>query len=168
MKTKAQKKEALDTIKDKLDRAKVIIFTSFARAGEKGLNVGGMMQLRRSLRQADAEYSVQKKSLLAKALKDHKQEVDFSGYEGSMGAVFGYSDELATIKSLYGFSKTNAVLKYFGGLVEGKLVDAAYITTLAKLPGRDVLLGQFVGMLNYPIRGLVVALDQIAKQKSNQ
>ncbi len=68
MKSKQQKKEELSELKDKLAKAKIIVFSSFARGGEKGLNVSNMRELKRGLKTFDSEYLVEKKTLLNKAL----------------------------------------------------------------------------------------------------
>ena len=90
MKTFQQKKKELAELKEKLLKSKITIFTSFAREGEKGLNVSGMRALKKDLRAANSEYVVEKKSLLNKALTEDKKDIDIFQYPGSMGIVFGY------------------------------------------------------------------------------
>ena len=62
--------------------------------------------------------------------------------------------------------KYNKVFKIKAGYVEGKAVDAAYVKRLAAIPSKDVLVAQLVGMLTMPMRGLAVAIDQIAKKNA--
>jgi len=176
MKTKAQKQESLSKYKDKLSKSKITVFTSFASPGGGGLDVASMQQLRAALRDNDAEYVVEKKRLISKALKDSKKDTEVDQYEGSLGTVFGYGDEVAPAKTVYEFSKKNPMIKLFGGLFDGAYIDQARVLTLAKLPTHDVLIGQLVGMVSYPLRGLVtvlnsnlrnlvVVLDQVARAK---
>ena len=61
MKSKIQKKEELKNISEKLAKSKLTALTSFARAGEKGLNVAEMRQLKRDMRGVEADYIVAKK-----------------------------------------------------------------------------------------------------------
>ena len=61
MKPKSQKKEELKKLKEKLPKSKITVFTTFSRAGEKGLSVAKMSELKRALRAMDAEYFVTKK-----------------------------------------------------------------------------------------------------------
>ena len=45
-------------------------------------------------------------------------------------------------------------------------MDAAAIEAVANIPSKDVLVAQLLGMLTMPLRGLAVALDQIAQKKA--
>ena len=168
MKTKKQKIESFKAIKDKLARAKITIFTSFATAStrqggqksQKGLNVSGMRELRKTLRPIESQYSVEKKTILEKALPGK-----VAGLDGSLGVAYGYSDPYATAKALYQFAKKNPVLKLFGGLMGDTVLDEAMVMEMAKMPTREVLLGRLVGMLSYPMRSLAAVLNQISLQK---
>ncbi len=165
MKTFQQKKKELAELKEKLLRSKITIFTSFAREGEKGLNVSGMRTLKKDLRAADSEYVVEKKTLLDKALAEDKKDIDVFQYPGSMGIVFGYGDETTIAKSVYNFARKNPAMKYFGALWNGRFMDLTEFTEFAKLPTREVLIARFLGMLNYPLSALAATLNQIAISK---
>ncbi len=167
MKTKKQKNESLTKLQDNLKRSKIVVFTSFAKQGEKGLTVLGLRELRNTLRPLKSKYSVEKKTLLQKAIKDSKQKgPDIFSFGGSMGVAFGFEDPFATAKVLHQFAKKNPVVKLYGAIFGDKVLTEAQINELAKLPSKEILLGRLVGMLSYPIRGLAVTLDQIAKKKS--
>ena len=64
MKSKTQKKEELKKLKAKLPKSKITVFTTFSRAGEKGLSVAQMSELKKALRAIDAELFVTKKTLM--------------------------------------------------------------------------------------------------------
>lgn len=115
-----------------------------------------MRELRKQLRPLDSEYSVEKKTLLNRATQQ--------AFPGSPGVAFGYGDPYAVAKTIYQFAKKHSALKLYGALMGGEFVDEAKLTEWAKLPSKEVLIGRLVGMLSYPIRGLAVTLDQIAKQ----
>ena len=157
MKTRQQKQEELTAIKEKLAKAKIIIFSSFAQVGQKGLTVSGMKELRASLRPLDAQYSVEKKTLFDRAAHQ--------SFPGSLGVAYGYGDPFAIAKALYQFAKKNPVFRLYGALMGSDFMDEEKFLEMAKLPDKEVLIGRLVGMLSYPIRGLAVALDQIAKQR---
>lgn len=165
MKSFQQKKQELAKLKDKLSKAKVIVFTSFAREGEKGLSVGNIRALKKDLRASNSEYVVGKKTLLDKALTEGKKDIDIFQYQGSLGVVFGYGEEAATARSVYNFAKKNPALKYFGAFRDGKFMDLAEFTEFAKLPSREVLIARLLGMMMYPVNALAIVLDQIAKKK---
>lgn len=164
MKSKIQKKKELNALKDGLSRSKITVFTSFAREGEKGLNVSALRGLKKDLRSVNSEYFVEKKTLLNKALSESNKKVDIFQYPGSMGVVFGYGDEMAAAKSVYNFAKKNSALKYFGALFGDEFMDMAEFTEFAKLPGREILLAHLLGMMKYPLLSFVSVLSQIAKK----
>ena len=53
-----------------------------------------------------------------------------------------------------------------GGVFEGKYLDAAGINEIASIPGLDVLRGMFVNIINSPIAGLAVVLNQVAEKRA--
>ena len=166
MKPRSQKKKELARLKDKLLKAGVVIFTTFAREGEKGLNVSEMRELKRELRGIDSEYLIGKKTLLDKTLAEGKKDIDIFQYPGSMGVVFGYGEGPATAKSVYNFAKKNPALKYFGAFWNGRFMDLAEFTEFAKLPTKEVMIARLLGMLMYPVNALAIVLNQISKNKN--
>lgn len=169
MKTKVQKKEELKSLQSKLPESQITVFTSFARTGEKGLSVAQMTQLKRLLREAKSEYVVTKKTLIERAVKDMAKdaEIDVYSMDGSLGLVVGNEEPYGIAKKLYEFSRKNPALKFFGAVIEGAFISKEQFMEMAKMPSKEVLIGRLLGMLTYPIRGLAVALNEIAKQKSN-
>ncbi len=167
MKTKLQKKDELADLKYKLSKAKITIFTSFAREGEKGLNVSQLRVLKKDLKTMDSEYLVEKKTLLDKTLGETKKGVDVFQYQGSIGLVFGYGDEIGAAKTVYTFAKKNPALKYFGALWGGKFMDLPEFTEFARLPAREVLISRLLGMMKYPLSALAAVLNQVAEKKAS-
>jgi len=169
MKSFKQKKEELIKLKEKLAKSKLTIFTSFSRAGEKGLGVKEMQALKKGLRNVDSEYTVGKKTLLDKAIKEvkkiDKDSLDVFKYDGSIGVVFGYGDETAAVKSIYEFSRKNLALKLFGAFYGDKILDTKALIEFAKLPTKEIMIGRFLGLLKYPLSSLANILVQVAKQK---
>lgn len=165
MKTFTQKKEETTKIKEKLAKSKLIIFTTFALKGEKGLGVKQMQDLKKNLKATDSEYCVQKKTLVGRVLKQLGKEADLYAQEGSMGVVYGYGDEQSAAKTVYNFIKKNPALRMFGGFFHSDFWSEKQLTELAKLPGKDVLIGRFMGLVKYPLSALASVLGQIAKTK---
>lgn len=165
MKSFQQKKEELAKLKDKLAKAKIAVFTSFAREGEKGLNVSDMRELKSGLRALDSEYLVEKKTLLDKSLKSVENGIDVFQFNGSLGIALGYGDGQATAKTIYNFARKHPALKYFGAIQAGKFMDLTQFMEFAKLPTKDVMIARLLGMMKYPLSSLAMVLDQIAKKK---
>jgi large subunit ribosomal protein L10 len=166
MKSKEQKKKGLAELKDKLSKAKIVIFTSFARTGENGLSVAEMRELRRGLKDSQSEYLVEKKTLVDKALREaKKKEADIFGYDGSLGMVFGYGEETTVAKSVYNFAKKHPALKYFSAIWGDGFMDLAQFVEFAKLPTKDVLISRLLAMMKYPLSALAMVLKQITDKK---
>lgn len=165
MKSKTQKSEELKNLKAKLPKSKITIFTTFSRAGEKGLSVAQMSELKRALRGMNAELFVTKKTLMDLVLKELKSEADVYGMEGSVGLVFGDGDSYAISKKLYEFAKKNKALQFFGALFENSFVGKEGFLEMAQMPSRDTLLARLLGMMKYPISGLAIILNEVAKNK---
>ena len=72
---------------------------------------------------------------------------------------------LDSLKAIYNYSKANDFYKIKAGVLDGKVVSAEELMTLAKLPSREELIAKLAGCLLGNISKLAVALDQVAKQK---
>ena len=178
MKSRSKKIEELKAIKKKIPNLEMVVFTAFSKAGEKGLSVSQMTELKRTLKALNSEYLVAKKSLIDLALRGLNLQaggdgINIFGLDGSIGLVLGQSaseagkdSHYALAKKLYEFSKKNPSLRFFGALVNGSFIDTDKFMEIAKMPSREVLIGRLVGMLIYPIRGLAVALSEVAKIKN--
>lgn len=167
MKSKSIKKEELKKLKSKLPKSKITIFTTFSRAGEKGLSVAQMSELKKALRAIDAELFVTKKTLIDLALKELKNDgVNVYEMDGSVGLVLGNGDAYDISKKLYEFSKKNTALKFFGALFEDGFIGKDGFLEMSQMPSKEVLIGRLLGMLTYPMRGLAVALSEVAKLKA--
>lgn len=154
-KSKIQKQEISRDLSARLEKAKSVVFTSFT-----GLGVKDNEALRVSLNAQDSEYYAAKKTLLKRALAAANIEgSETAELEGQVAATFGYGDEVAPAKLIAKFIKDNeGKVKFLGGVLEGRYIDAAGITALATLPSKEQLYAQLVGSINAPVSGFVNVL----------
>jgi large subunit ribosomal protein L10 len=152
-KTKEQKKIHLEDLAKDMKDAKSVVFASV-----QGLNVKDTDELRKNCREQNLTYVVSKKTLLRKALQDLGLATDTSVYEGGVAVVCGLKDEVAPAQMLAKFAKTHEVMKLFGGILEGKLVDGTMVKQLSALPSKQELLAKLAGSLNAPVSGFVNVL----------
>ena len=158
--TRSKKKEILDKLTDVV-KSKAMVLVSF-----KGLPVSTATELRRSLTAQGTRYLVVKKTLLKKAFSTSGINGSLPDLPGETAIAYG-EDALVGAKGIYEFEKkTLGQIKIVGGVYEGNYADAAMMTSLAQVPSREVLYGQFVNIINSPIAGLVMALDAIAKKSA--
>ena len=166
MKSKSRKSDELKSLKTKLPKSKITVFTSFSKAGEKGLSVAQITELKRLLRSIKSEYFVTKKTLIDLATKDKNYDgLDVYKMDGSVGLVMGEDDPYDLAKKIYDFSRKNPALHFWGVVMDGKFMGKEGFLEIAKMPSKEVLIGRLVGMLTYPMRGLAVVLSEIAKKK---
>lgn len=153
--SREKKQNILKDLADKFSRAKAAILVDFNK-----LSVAKTMELRRLLKQIGAEYKVSKKTLINRVLKsgDYKG-VNLDNLKTQVGVVFSYDDPVPAANSLYKFSRLNEALKILGGFLGLDWQDKERIVALAKLPSREILLGQVVGAIAAPLSGLVNALS---------
>jgi len=70
-------------------------------------------------------------------------------------------------REIYEFQKKfDKKISIVGGIFEGGFKNQTEMLTIAQIPGMKTLQAQFVNIINSPIQGFVMALDQIAKKKA--
>lgn len=145
---------------DKFGKAK-----SFVLVDYRGLNVAEDTAMRNELRSAGVEYKVIKNHLVLRALND----AGISGFDaqlkGPTAIAISYDDAVAPAKIIVANVKKTNKITVKGGVVEGKSLDTNGINAVATIPAKPQLVAQLLGMLQSPIRGLAVALSEIAKKK---
>ena len=157
-----QKKEEVANLAAKMKEAKIILLTDY-----RGINVADVTELRLELRKSDSEYKVIKNNIIRRALAENGIEGLDDLLEGPTAVVTSKEDYLEASKIIYKFSKDNDFYKIKGGIIDGKVMTAEEIITLAKLPSRQELLAKLAGALLGNITKLAVALDQVKTQKEN-
>ena len=157
-----QKEEEVSKLAEKLKEAKIILLTDY-----RGINVADVTKLRADLRNTNSEYKVIKNNIIKRALDANGESGLDDLLEGPTAIVIGTEDYLEPSKVIYNFSKNNEFYKIKGGIIEGKVMTAEEIITLAKLPSRETLLSMLAGALLGNISKLAVALGEVQKQKEN-
>lgn len=158
---KAKKKEILDEVKKIVKDSSSLVFVNF-----HGLRVADITSVRRGLRKGGVGYFVAKKTLIKKALDEAKIEGTIPSFEGELALVYG-KDSVAPAREIYTFQKKfKDSLKIVGGTFEGKFQGKEEMISIASIPPVDVLRGMFVNVINSPIQGFVLALNEIGKKKA--
>ena len=155
-----QKEEEVKKLAEKLKEAKVILLTDY-----RGINVADVTKLRTDLRNVNGEYKVIKNNIIKRALNENGENGLDELLEGPTAIVIGTEDYLEPSKVIYNYTKTNESYKIKGGIIDGKVMTAEEIITLAKLPSRQELMAKLAGALLGNITKLAVALDAVRAQK---
>jgi large subunit ribosomal protein L10 len=158
--SKEKKGEILEKLKKIAKDSLSIVFVNF-----HGLPVSESSEMRKTLRAKNVSYTVAKKSLTRKALEGQKISGVMPDLPGELGLVFG-ADLLDPAREIYEFQKKlDKKIRIVGGVFEGRFMNQSEMISIAQIPGLQTLRAQFVNLINSPIRGFVVALSEIAKNK---
>lgn len=157
--TKSKKEEIIKDLQNAFDSSKSIVFVNF-----HGLKVGDETMLRQDLRKNGVGYKVSRKTLIRKALVN-KAEGEMPSLEGEVALAYSI-DPIASAREVFNFQKTHkSPLKIVGGVYEGRFVDGAYMTEIATIPSREVLLSKIAFLLKSPMQRLAIAVNEVAKTK---
>ena len=157
-----QRKDEVSKLAAKIKEAKIVLLTDY-----RGINVADVTGLWAELRKSNSEYRVIKNNITRRALAEAGIEGLEDLLEGPTAVVMNNDDYLQTAEAIYNYSKDNEFYKIKGGVIDGKVMTAEEIITLAKLPSKETLLSMLAGALLGNISKLAVALGEVQKQKEN-
>lgn len=156
--TKQAKQQAVSDMQTAVKEATGIVFIAF-----DGLTMPEVNELRDKLFAEGVSMRVMPKRLLRIVMKEASLEFDPQSHAGQIAVVWG-KDPVAPAKVLHTFAKKHDHVKLVAGALEGNLLSMEQVVSLAKLPTRDQLLGQLVGVLAGPIRGFASVLSGVQRQ----
>ncbi len=169
-----EKVAEVEALQQRLRSSTIVIVTDY-----RGLTVAEIRTLRSRLREASVEYRVAKNTLLSRAAEQAGVKGLGPLLNGPTAVVFGKDDPGLPARVLQEFIRQFRKLEIRGGVVEGQALDAAAVQALATLPTRAELFSLVAGMVQAPLRGLVMvltgpqrglvtALDAVRKQRERQ
>ncbi len=171
MKTKQQKQEEMQAARQLLEKSKGLIFTDVTRVAAEDIR-----RFRRDLAKSQADFLVIKKRLLGIVLKENGIDADLGQFKTSVGTVFAHEGLENVAAPAFGFfsklevpeggAKDMWVKHLLGGydIAKKESFDGAQVVYIGKLPPREVVLAQLLGMFAAPIRSFLYVLDQKSKQ----
>ena len=158
-----KKAKLVADIQDRVSKAHIGILADFT-----GLKVDSMTQLRRQVKEAGGELKVAKNTLLKRAAGEGNLiEPIREDLTGPNALVLGYEDPVALAKILIKFAQDRPLLKIKGGVMGGQSLTTQEVEALSKLPAREVLLAQFLSVLQAPAQGLVTVLSGVIRNFLN-
>ena len=145
-------------LNDSFSRAKFTVVTDYC-----GLTVSELQDLRKELRGCDSEIRIAKNTLLKRAVTDTASDVLIEEFTGTTAIIMGYEDPVAPAKALTKFAEAHEKLKIRAAALEGEKITPDALLALSKLPSKEVLLGQFLSVLNSVPTGLVQVLSGVPR-----
>ena len=151
-----EKSAVIDQLAEDLGAAEAIFAVEY-----KGISVPQAAELRTKLRESDAQFKVVKNRLAKLAAeKSGTKNID-DLLHGPIALTLIKGDAVTAAKTITTFSKDHDVLAYMGGIMDGAPLDVDSFQAIARLPGRDVLHGQLVGLAASPLTGLVAGMSNL-------
>jgi large subunit ribosomal protein L10 len=148
-----------------LKTSKTVLLVDFT-----GTSVNKLNDFRKIIREAGGVFRVIKKRLLKFVFG--KEDIDFEprNFEGQAGVVFSPQEVYETSSLVYKSAEETETMKILGGFdVSGKkFIEGEEIIKLGRLPSKEVLLGQLVGMISAPIKMFMNVLEQKSKMVENK
>ena len=151
-----EKAAVIDQVADQIQESQAIFALDY-----RGMTVAQAAGLRTKLREADASLRIVKNTLTERAADKAGAEALKTLLDGPTAFTFVRGDAALAAKTLAAFGKEHELLHFKGGTMEGGEVSADEIIAISKLPSRDALNQQLVGVLAYPISGLARTLNQL-------
>jgi large subunit ribosomal protein L10 len=127
----------------------------------RGISVPQAAQLRGKLRETDSSFRVVKNRLTKLAATQVGEDRLADLLVGPTALTFVRGDTAAAAKAITTFNKTHDVLTYKGGYMGETSLDDAGFKAIAQLPSREVLIGQFTGVVASPLTGLIRGLGAL-------
>ena len=156
-----QKAEVVSEIKKKFEDAKSVVLFDY-----RGLTVSEVTELRKKLRENNADYKVYKNTLTKRALDE--LNINMNEYLAGPSAISFGTDELSIVKVLSDFAKEHEALELKAGIVEGKVAGQEDLKRYAAIPSRDTLLTMLAAGLMGTVRDLSICLDLYSKEKEEK
>ena len=154
-----EKKPIVAEISEKIDGAQSVVLVD-----HRGLTVLQDTQLRKQLREAGVQYKVYKNTMMRFAFKGTEFEGLDQYLDGPSACAISKDDATAPARILCNFAKTANKLEIKGGVVEGKLCDAAQLEAVSQIPSRNELLSRLLGSMQSPMANFARVIKQIAEK----
>ncbi|HET7486165.1 MAG TPA: 50S ribosomal protein L10 [Solirubrobacterales bacterium] len=127
----------------------------------RGISVPQAAELRSQLREADASFRIVKNRLTKIAAEKAGEERLAELLQGPTALAFVRGDTAQAAKAISNFNKEHDVVAFKGGFMDSLSLDEERFKAIAKLPAREVLIGQFAGVVASPLTGLVRGLGSM-------
>jgi large subunit ribosomal protein L10 len=127
----------------------------------RGISVPQAAELRAKLRESDASFRIVKNRLTKLAAEQAGEDRLAELLAGPTALAFVRGDTASAAKTISTFNREHEVLTFKGGFMEGLVLDEGKFQSIAKLPSREVLYGQFAGIVASPITGVVRGLNAL-------
>ena len=161
--TRADKEAVIKDLKEKIENSRALFLTNVI-----GMEVNDAVALRKQIREANGTLVVTRNTLFGKAAEGTYAEEVLSGLKGTNAIAFAFEDAPGVAKALLETSKENEHVKLGKGYLNQELLDEGRVMALAKLPGRDEMLGTLLATFQAPVSSLARLINAIKDECETQ
>ena len=151
-----QKAAAVAEIAENIKESEAVFAVDY-----RGISVPQANELRSRLRDADAKFTIVKNTLTERAADEAGADALKELLEGPTALTFVRGDAAAAAKALRDYARETELLPFKGGFMDGNALSPEDIGAIARLPSREVLYAQLVGIVAHPISGLARTMNQL-------
>jgi len=166
-----EKAKQVEELAEIFSKARAVVLSDFT-----GLNVEKISALRRLCHESGVEFRVVKNTLAKRSIKGTPAEELEQYFDGPTALAISRESENLSAKILVKFAEEYMLPRLKAGVVEGKVIDAADVLALAKLPSKEELMSKLLGGIMSPgnrlvsvlqgsLRNLLYALNAIVEKK---
>lgn len=159
---RSQKANVANELHECLKKSQISILADY-----KGVDVEGLNSLRTQLRKADSRIQVVKNTLLRRASEGTQTAELKDFFTGPNAITTTENDPVSPAKILIKFAEDNKKFELKAAVLDGRILDPEQIKTLSKLPSKEVLMSQFLSVLNAVPTGLVTVLSGVQRNFVN-
>ena len=152
-----EKQLLLDEVKGQLDQ-----FSSFVIMRYASLSANAANDFRRVVAKSGGSVEVVRKRLLIKAAEAAGIKLNAEELPGHIGLVFAGKDPLEITKVIFKFSQdSNKAIQVVGGKFEGQMYSGEAVEALSKLPGKDEMRAQLLGVFEAPMAQTLAVMEAL-------
>ncbi len=152
-----EKANIVSDLSEKLKGSPFLLVADYQR-----MKVDQFSELRNRLAPAGAQIRVVKNSFLIRAMSDSGMPDVADKLAGQTAVVTGENDVAPVAKILKAFATEFKIAALKIGVVDKEVMSSSDVEALADLPAREVLLAQFLALLQTPATQLVRVLNEPA------
>jgi len=144
-------------IVDKLDISPSFVVMKYSKLTANAAN-----DFRREVRKLGGDVKIIRKRVLFKAGDDAGINFDFANTEGHVGVIFLGGEPIEVTKFVFKFSQDQGkILEVLGGRFEGQTYSGPDVEKLSKLPSKNEMRAQFLGLLEAPMAQTLAVMEAL-------
>lgn len=155
-----QKEQVVNEIRELIENSKSVVVVNY-----QGINVEEDTELRKIMRENNVQYKVLKNTMVNLAMEGRDVE-GFAEYLNGPNSFLFAEDEVTGAKLMKKFIKDKKKLEIKAGFVDGHVLTAAEVDTLAEMPSKEELIQKLLGSFKSPVSNFVYLLNAVNPAQS--